>query len=371
MQQPIVQYLDANSKMHGDANKVGLAQKDHRTIFTLMLKVRLFEERCMKLQRQGRIGFYIGAYGQEASHIASAYAFRKQDWIFPSYRELGVMLLRGISMQEIVNQIYGNSEDHTQGAQMPCHHSFRKANFVSISSPIATQIPQAVGMAMAAKYKGDKVIAGVYLGDGGTSEGDFHVAMNFAGVYQAPVVFIVENNQWAISCPAHEQTASDGFAIKAKAYGFEGLRVDGNDVLAVYEATKRAVEKARQGKGPTLIENVTYRLFSHSSSDDASRYQNKQEYEQALKCEPLIRYRNYLQEQGIWNEAWEKEISEDFKKEVDVAIKTAEKQPRPDPSTLFTHVYATSNPLLEEQQRLLQEELKERESWEEEGAFPL
>lgn len=369
-QLPLIQHLDPQGNLHGKP-QYSMSADEHKLVFETMVKVRLFEDRCMKLQRQGRIGFYIGAYGQEASHVASAQALRKQDWVYPSYRELGVLLLRGIPVQQIVHQLYGNASEHTLGAQMPCHYSFRQANFVSISSPIGTHLPHAVGTAMAAKYKGDDVVTCSYIGDGGTSEGDFHVALNFAGVYKAPTIIIVENNQWAISCPSNEQTSSPSYAIKAMAYGMEGVRVDGNDVLAVYSETRKAVEKAKRGDGPTLIENVTYRLFSHSSSDDADRYRDKVEYEAALKNEPLLRYRKYLGAQKIWNEKWESDFSEKFKEEVNEAIKRAEAAPRPDTSSIFERVFAQTHPILDEQQALLKEELKERQSWEEDGAFPL
>jgi 2-oxoisovalerate dehydrogenase E1 component alpha subunit len=325
----------------------------------------------MKLQRQGRIGFYIGAYGQEASHVAAGFAFEPRDWIVPAYRQVGIALLRGASPADLIHQLFGNAKDPIRGAQMPCHYSLRSINFASISSPIATQVPHAVGVAMAAKYKGDPVVACTFLGDGGTSEGEFHVGMNFAGVYQAPVVIIIENNQWAISCPANEQTASESFAIKARAYGFEGWLVDGNDPLAVFAATKKAVDKARDGGGPTLIENHTYRLFSHSSSDDAGRYQPREMYEEAVKKDPLIRYRTYLEEREVWSQAWEDGFSERFRDEINAVIREAEETPRPDPSTIFDNVFAERTPALERQWRELEEELKERTSWEEEGEFPL
>jgi pyruvate dehydrogenase E1 component alpha subunit len=184
-------------------------------------------------------------------------------------------------------------------------------------------------------------------------------------------VFLVENNQWAISCPSKDQSGSKNFATKAIAYGMEGLLIDGNDVLAVYEASKHAADKARNGGGPTLIENVTYRLFSHSSSDDATKYSDQKEYDAALKREPLIRYRKYLEREKVWTKSWEEDMAESFKKEVSVAIKAAEEAPRPDPATIFERVYAAGNPLLQEQWRQLQEELEERESWDDEGAFPL
>jgi TPP-dependent pyruvate/acetoin dehydrogenase alpha subunit len=210
------------------------------------------------------------------------------------------------------------------------------------------------------------------MGDGGTSEGDWHVAMNFAGVYNAPCVFICENNQWAISCNSKDQTKSESYAIKAVAYGFEGIRVDGNDPLAVYEATRAAVEKARAGGGPTLIESYTYRLFAHSSSDDASKYRDDAEYQDALKKEPVGRYRKFLQDRNLWTQEWEDGIVETFREELSTAIENAENAPPPNPRTMFEGVYAETHPLLEEQWRMVEEEIDERGgSWENEGEFPL
>ena len=375
MPQEMIQYLNPEGEILNDDYHKILDDDQHRTLFSAMLKVRVCEERFMNLQRQGRIGFYIGAYGQEASHCATAFAFKNSDWVFPSYRELGVLFLRQVSMTDIVNQLYGNAADNTQGAQMPCHYAFRDKNFVSISSPIATQWPQAAGAAMAAKYRKTGDVTFSYIGDGGTSEGDFHVGCNFAAVYNAPVVFIVENNQWAISCPASEQSKSETYAIKAKAYGFDGVLVDGNDPLALYHVTKEAADKARNGGGPTLIESKTYRLFSHSSSDDHGRYHDKEAYEAALKNEPLIRYRKYLTDRKVWNQGWEDEIAAATRDELSTAIKEAEKIGRPEPRTLFENVYDESTMQLEEQWMQLKEEMAERErlniKGEAEGAFPL
>jgi pyruvate dehydrogenase E1 component alpha subunit/2-oxoisovalerate dehydrogenase E1 component alpha subunit len=203
-------------------------------IYEQLLRLRMLDQRMLTLQRQGRVGFYGTASGEEAAIIGSAYALHAEDWIFPALRQGGAALLRGYPLVEYISQCMGNALDRTKGRQMPSHYASRAANFVSWSSCIATQLPHAVGAAWAMKMRGDKNVAIAYMGDGATSEGDFHCAMNFAGVFKVPVVFFCQNNQWSISVNIKEQTASESIAIKAVAYGFEGTVVDGNDVLAVY-----------------------------------------------------------------------------------------------------------------------------------------
>ena len=240
-------------------------------LYREMVRLRTLDERMMTLQRQGRVGFYGACTGQEAATLASAIALEQSDWIFPALREGGAMLLRGFPLVPYLCQIFGNAGDETKGRQMPSHMASRSVNQVSWSSCIGTQLPQAVGAAMAARIKGDRTVIAAYMGDGATSEGDFHVAMNFAGVFKAPVVFICQNNHWAISVPTAKQTASESIAIKAQAYGFSGAKLDGNDAVAVYLAVKEAVDKARTGGGPSLIECETYRIGAHSSSDDPTQ----------------------------------------------------------------------------------------------------
>src|SRR5213592_1776982 len=234
-------------------------------LYREMVRLRTMDERMMTLQRQGRVGFYGACTGQEAATMASAIALEPSDWIFPALREGGAMLLRGFPLVPYLCQIFGNAGDETKGRQMPSHMASRSVNQVSWSSCIGTQLPQAVGAAMAARIKGDRTVIAAYMGDGATSEGDFHVALNFAGVFKAPVVFICQNNHWAISVPSSAQTASKNFAAKAEAYGFSGIQVDGNDAIKVYETTLKAVEKARKGNGPTLIEAITYRIGGHTT----------------------------------------------------------------------------------------------------------
>src|SRR5689334_15774741 len=247
-----------------------------RRLFEAMLRIRVTDARMMALQRQGRIGFYGEAVGQEAAIVGSAAATQPQDWIVPALREAGVGLYRGMTLDSYIAQIFGNADDVTKGRQMPCHPCDRERHYVVMSSCVSTQIPHAVGIAMAMKIAGDKgKVCFGYMGDGGTSEADFHVALNFAGVSKAPCVLICQNNQWAISTPGHIQTAAETIALKGIGYGVEAVRADGNDVLAVYHAVGYAADKARRGDGPTFVELVTYRVNAHSSSDDPSRYRDE------------------------------------------------------------------------------------------------
>src|SRR5437773_6507522 len=261
---------------------------DLRALQRHMVRMRLLDQRMLSLQRQGRIGFYGMATGQEASVTGSAYPLRASDWIFHALRETGVCLWRGTTTRELVCQLIGNSGDVLIGRQMPMHFSDRRVNSVAWSSVIGTQLPQAVGAAWAAKLqKRDDVCVG-YIGDGGTSIGDFHAAMNFAAVYRVPCVIFCQNNQWAISVPLSQQTASSSIAIKAVAYGMPGVRLDGNDLLAVISAMREAVDRARSGGGPTLVESVTFRIGGHSSSDDPTRYRSAELVEQWERRDPVV-----------------------------------------------------------------------------------
>lgn len=318
-------------------------------IYRVMVLTRLLDDRAMKLQRQGRIGFYVPAMGQEASHIGTAAALSADDWVFPSYRDPGIALLRGVPVVELLHQCYGNASDHTRGRQMPVHYSLKKIRFVSISSPIGTQIIQAVGAAMAMKIRKEPHVAMTWFGDGSTSSNDFHTGMNFAGVYSAPCLFVCENNGWAISVPLEGQTASATMAAKAEAYGMPGVRVDGNDVLAVYAATKQAVERARAGHGPTLIETVTFRMGGHSSSDDASRYRDPKVCEVWKTRDPVDRFKAWLEGKKLLSAKQEQAIRDRCESELKEAIDAAEKVGPPAVSTMFDDVYAARTPQLEEQ----------------------
>jgi len=241
----------------------------------LMLKMRRLDERMMLRQRQGKIGFYGAVTGQEATPVATVFATQPSDWIFPALRENAIMLGRGFPLEKWLAQVYGNSGDVLKGRQMPSHMSGREVNQVSWGSCLGPQLTQAVGAGLAARARGDDMVSVAFLGDGTTSEPDFHTAMNFAGVTKAPCVIVCQNNHWAISVPSEKQTAAETFAIKARAYGMPGLRVDGNDVLALTRVLSEAVERARCGEGPSFIEAVTYRIGAHSSSDDPTRYRSE------------------------------------------------------------------------------------------------
>lgn len=311
-----------------------------RELYRYMVRTRALEERGTALQRQGRIGFYIGCQGQEAAHIGAMYALRPDDWIFPAYREPGAALMRGITMKTIFDQCFGNADDPARGRQMPCHYTFRNIHFTSVSSPIGTQIIQATGAAMGMRMRRKDTLAITFFGDGATSSSDFHSGLNFAGVYKSPVIFFCQNNQWAISLPVSRQTASETIAAKGAAYGMPGVRVDGNDVLAVYQATREAAERARAGQGPTLIEAVTYRMGPHSTSDDPSRYRLESETASWKNRDPIERLRQYMEARNEWDGPRDERLWEEARNEAMTAVQAAERVPPPAHNSLVEDVYA-------------------------------
>lgn len=320
------------------------------SIYRGMLRIRLMDERLLTMQRQGRISFYGEARGQEAAVIGTASALGPNDYIVPALREAGAALYRGLPLSAYIAQIFGNANDLTHGRQMPCHPGSRAARYVTMSSCIATQLPHATGMAMAARsLREDTVIVG-YLGDGATSEGDFHVALNFAGVFRAPVVFVCQNNQWAISTPVSQQTGSATMAEKALAYGLPAVRVDGNDALACHVAMRALVERARGGGGPQFLEALTYRVSAHSSSDDPSRYRDESVTAvwREARC-PLSRFRTFLLNRGLLTAQTDSTLREAVDTEVRTTI-TAEESIAPPPlETLVRDVFAAVPPNLAEQ----------------------
>ena len=321
-----------------------------RELYKAMVRTRVVDERLVLLQRQGRIGFHIGSLGEEACILASAAAMRAQDWLFPCYREFGALLWRGMPLQAYIDNMYGNAGDPVKGRQMPDHYSGKAYKFGSVSSPIGTQITQAVGFAWAAKMKKDDLVAGVYFGEGATSSAEFHTGLNFAGVFDAPVVFLCRNNQWAISVPSERQTASATYADKGIAYGVRGVRCDGNDVLAVYQTVRAAVERASRGEGPTLVEMVTYRLSGHSTSDDPRAYRKEEEVTEWRKADPVLRLRKHLDVLGAWSDAEDKAVREAVERELKTCIEQAEAKPRPVVETMFEEVFAEQPWHLREQQ---------------------
>jgi len=324
-----------------DPAQVTLADAELVALYRFMVLNRQLDERMVHLQRQGRIGFYIGSIGEEATVVGSASAMERTDWIFPCYREHGAVLLRGMPLATYVCDLLGNAGDAMLGHQMPCHEAWRPGLFTSISSPIATQIPQAVGAAWAARIKKEEMVALVYFGEGATSASDFHTGMNFAGVNKVPVVFVCRNNGWAISVPRDRQTASETIAQKAVAYGMRGERVDGNDLRAVHAATRRARERAARGEGPTLLECVTYRVEGHSTSDDPRAYRPAELVEPWRKKDPILRLRLHLTSRGLLGEADDERLHAEVREEILKAVKEAEAHaPKPPLETLFEGVYA-------------------------------
>jgi pyruvate dehydrogenase E1 component alpha subunit/2-oxoisovalerate dehydrogenase E1 component alpha subunit len=318
-----------------------------------MRRVRRLDERMVALQRQGRIGFYGACTGQEAAPVAAGLALNPEDWVFPALREGAALLVRGMPLATYLAQLFGNSLDICKGRQMPSHQASRQFRQVSWSSCIATQLPHAVGAAYAARRLGRREVMLAFLGDGATSHPDFHAALNFAGVFRAGVVFVCQNNQYAISVPSARQTASATFAVKARAYGIEAERVDGNDPLAVYEALAVAIERAREGGGATLIECLTYRIGAHSSSDDPSRYRSEEEVDLWRARDPIARISRYLARQG-WQEPEPLGVELELERELEQALALVEAAEAPAQDSLFDDVYAELSWPLKEQRGELQ-----------------
>lgn len=334
-----------------EPDEVALPDAELLGLYRWMVLNRQLDERMITLQRQGRIGFYIGSIGEEATVLGSAAAMDERDWIFPCYREHGAALLRGMPLVTFMCELLGNAGDPNKGRQMPCHEAWAAGRFTSISSPIATQVPQAVGAAWAARIKREPMVALTYFGEGATSANDFHTGLNFAAVGKVPVVFVCRNNGWAISVPRERQTAAETIAQKAIAYGMPGERVDGNDLLAVYNATRRARARAAAGQGPTLLECVTYRVEGHSTSDDPRAYRPPEAVEPWRRKDPLIRLRRFLEGRGALDAEAEARVQEEVRDALQRALKEAEAFPaKPPVASLFENVYA--EPLWQQREQL-------------------
>ncbi len=321
---------------------LGLSADDLKKMYYTMVLARSLDERMWILNRQGKVNFVVSGQGQEGAQIGAAYALTPgKDFYLPYYRDLTVVLAAGMTPREAMLGLFARAEDPSSGGrQMPSHWGHRAYNIVSGSSPIATQIPHAVGIAMASMIRGEDAVTAVHFGEAATSKGDFHEALNFAGVLKAPVIFVCENNRYAISVHETKQSAVVNVAERACAYGFPGVMTDGNDVLDVYRAAKEAVARARAGEGPTLIECKTYRIVPHSSDDDESRYRQKVEVEEWRRKGPIDRMRSYLEAHGLWSEEYEKQTRARAMDEVNDATEYAERAASPDPSTLLRHVFA-------------------------------
>lgn len=297
-----------------------------RAMLRSMALTRAFDERMFRAQRQGKTSFYMKSTGEEAVSIGAAHALDRDDMCFPSYRQQGLLIARDWDLVDMMNQIYSNKGDRLQGKQLPIMYSVKEAGFFSISGNLTTQYPQAVGWAMASASKGDTRIAAAWCGEGSTAEGDFHSACTFAAVYRAPVILNVVNNQWAISSfSGFAGAESTTFAARAVGYGIAGLRVDGNDVLAVYAATEWAAERARTNQGPTLIEHFTYRAEGHSTSDDPSAYRSATERAEWPLGDPIARLKQHLITLGEWDEERQAAMDLELAEKVKAAAKEAEK----------------------------------------------
>jgi len=317
-----------------------LAPDDLRRIYALLVTTRAADGKAIKLQRQGRFGTYASNLGHEACQVGTAFFLRKEDWIFPYFRDLGLYLTAGYPLALYFHYWMGNEA----GLKTP-----EGLNLFSFAIPVASQILHAVGAGMAARYKKMPLAVVATFGDGATSEGDFHEGLNYAGVFKSPNVFVCYNNQWAISTPRAKQTASETISQKASAYGFNGVSVDGNDILAVLSAVRDALDKARAGGGPTLIEAVTYRMGHHTTSDDATKYRAEDEVKAWEAKDPLRRFQRYLAGKGIWDEAFEKAVQNKADDDVEKAVAEAESRPSAALEDVFAHTYAAMTPQLEDQ----------------------
>lgn len=324
-----------------------------RRMYREMLRARLLDERLVALHRQGRIGFYSASTGQEAAPVAAGLALAPTDWVFPALRESALMLVRGFPLVAYIAQVYGNRADVLKGRQMPSHMSGRSVNQVSWSTVVGSQLPHAVGAAWAAKLKGEDTVVLGFLGDGATSSPDFHAAMNMAGVFSVPVVFVCQNNQLAVSVPVARQTASITLAAKAQAYGIASARVDGNDVIAVYTVLAEAIANARRGAGPSFIELFTYRIAPHSTSDDPTRYRSEDEVDVWKAKDPLLRLGRYLGLSEILSGPQTIDLAREIGDEIGRAIAEVEAIGPNPPDSLFDEVYQKLPWHLVEQRELL------------------
>jgi pyruvate dehydrogenase E1 component alpha subunit len=351
--------LDENGTLDSELEP-DITSEKHLKMFRSMMLGRRFDERMLDLQRQGRIGTFPPIKGQEASQIGTAALLRDSDWMAPSFRETAAEIMRGRSMESVM--LYYNG--YNEGTIIP-----ENQKDLPMSVPVASQIIHAVGLGWAAKYRQTDEVVMTFFGDGATSEGDFHEGLNCAAVYQTPVIFVCQNNQWAISLPLAQQTHSKTLAQKALAYGMPGIQVDGNDILAVYAAASEAVDRARNGDGPTLIECVTYRIMMHTTADDPKRYRTEEEVEIWKKRDPVIRYQNYLEKKNLLTAPLLSEMEGEIKQQIQTAIDQAENQMKQlgDPLDMFDHLYSELPASLQAQKEALKNEIQNSDTWDDHG----
>ena len=342
----LVRVLNDDNEAKGEWNP-NLSSEELILGLEHMLRMRIFDERMMKMQRTGKLSFYMRSFGEEAIAIAQTMALKNQDWLFPTYRQPGAQFVRGRDMVSMICHCIGNEEDNVKGRQMPVHYTYREGRYISVSSPVGTQFSQAVGVALASKYKELDEVTITWIGDGASAEGDYHYALNFASIFKAPVILNVVNNQWAISTHSNFASNNQNFAIRGIPYGIPSIRVDGNDFLALYSVTKWARERAAKNLGPTHIEVLTYRAGAHSSSDDPSRYRPKDSNDFWPGGDPIERLKLHLVQTNNWSEKMHKKLEERIDSEVMDAYKEAVKfgdlanGPYPSSDAIFTEVYET------------------------------
>ena len=342
----LVRVLDDDHEAKGEWNP-NLTSEELILGLEHMLRMRIFDERMMKMQRTGKLSFYMRSFGEEAIAIAQTMALKNQDWLFPTYRQPGAQFVRGRDMVSMICHCIGNEEDNVKGRQMPVHYTYREGRYISVSSPVGTQFSQAVGVALASKYKELDEVTITWIGDGASAEGDYHYALNFASIFKAPVILNVVNNQWAISTHSNFASNNQNFAIRGIPYGIPSIRVDGNDFLALYSVTKWARERAAKNLGPTHIEVLTYRAGAHSSSDDPARYRPKDSSDFWPGGDPIERLKLHLIQTKSWSEKMHGELEERIDSEVMDAYKEAVKYgdlangPYPSSDAIFTEVYET------------------------------
>lgn len=322
--------------------ELGLSHEDVLEMYRIMLLARKIDERMWLLNRAGKIPFVISCQGQEAAQVGAAFALdREKDYTAPYYRDMGVVLAFGMTARDLMLSGFAKKEDpNSGGRQMPGHFGSKKYRILTGSSPVTTQVPHAVGVALAGKMEGKDLVCFTSFGEGSSNQGDFHEAANFAGVHKLPVILFCENNKYAISVPIDKQLACESVADRAIGYGMPGVSVDGNDPLEVYRVMKEAVDRGRRGEGPSLIEAVTYRLTPHSSDDDDRTYRDQEEVREAKKLDPILRFKEYLMDCGVLTEELFTEIERKIVQEVDEATDYAENAPYADPEDALLHVYA-------------------------------
>ena len=351
---PTLRVLKADGSLIKGAQAPNIKRELAQKIYSDMVYTRTLDERMVGAQRQGRLSFYLTCTGEEASVAGTAAAFSPDDMIMGQYREQAALRCRGFTTEQFMNQLFSNASDLGKGRQMPIHYGSRKLNFMTIRSPLATQIPQAAGYAYGQKLAGKNACTLCYFGDGAASEGDFHAGLNMAAVLKSPVVFVARNNGYAISTPTAEQYAGDGIAPRGVGYGIKTIRVDGNDILAVYAAAVEGRSIAIKEQCPVLIETMSYRLGAHSTSDDPSGYRSAEEEEEWRQKDPISRMKNWLIKQDWWDESRDEELQKNFRKEILQELKLAEKRPKPPLADIIDDVYKTPPGHLLEQLKSLE-----------------